>query len=281
MKKLFALFFLMGYLGSVAQEPIEVKVENRPSSQGVVSAFEIVVPQAKENDAIDLWKKTIMPGGLFKKNPKMQKEKDEWIVRDIVISDITSNPLNIYTQVSTFPGNIYVRIFMQSEGGFIGSAGSSPSTTEAAKKYVREYGVALYKQAVEKELRIEENKQKALENELSKMERKNKTFNKKVKSAQKDELEMKDDVRRKEVELENTPDAIQLGTTGKEKRTPQEELKKEIKSGEREIRKVQKSQSSFERRISKNEREQRGKEDEISKQKEKVAEVRAKLNNIR
>lgn len=281
MKKLFTLVFLMGVLVSAAQEPIEVKVEERPSSQGVVTAFEVVVPQAKESDAIDLWKKTIIPRGLFRKNPKMEKEKDEWIVRDIVISDITTMPVNVFTQVSSFPGNIYVRIFLQSEGGFIGSAGSSPSTTEAARKYVREYAVALYKQAVENELKHEEGKQKALENDLSKMQRKNKSFDKKVRDAQKEEAEMKGEVKRQETMLENSPEVIHLETTGKEKRTPQEELEKQIKDGEKDIRKAQKAQSKFERRISKIEREQRAKEDEIANQKTKVEEVRTKLKNIR
>jgi len=281
MKKLIALIFMMGYLGAVAQETIEVKVEERPSSLGVVSAFEVGIPQAKESDAIDLWKKTIMPRGLFKKNPKMVKEKDEWVVRDIVISDITTMPLNVYTQISTFPGNIFVKIFLQSEGGFIGSAGSSPSTTEAARKYIREYAVNVYKQAVEKELKQEENKQKSLENELSKMERKNKSFYKKVTEAQKNEVEMKAEVRRQETILKNTPEIIQQETSGKQKRTPQEELEKQIKSGEEDIRKAEKAQSKFKRRISKIEREQKAKLDEIASQKEKVKEVRTKLNNIR
>ncbi len=280
MKKLITLFFLMGFFWSIAQEPIEVKIEERPSSLGVASAFEVVVPQAKEKDAIDLWKKTIMPGGLFKKNPKMEKVKDEWIVRDIVISDITTLPLNVYTQVSTFPGNIYVRIFLQSEGGFIGSTGSSQAATEAALRYVREYAVELYKQAVSKELKQEENNLKALENDLNKMQRKNKNFNSKVREAQKDESELKSEVSQQEAILENASTVIEMEPVDG-KKSSQEILEKELKDTEKDLKKAQKAQTKFERKISKIERDQRSKEDAIAKQKGKVKEVETKLKNIR
>ena len=271
---------MMGFLGLSAQEPLEVKVEARPSSQGVVSAFEVVVPQATTNDAIDLWKKTFIPRALVQKSPKMEKVKDEWIVRDIVISDITNLPLNVYTQVSTFPGNIYVRIFLQSEGGFLGSEGSSATTTDAAVRYIREYAVQLLKETVEKELKVEEAKLRGLEYDLTKMQRKNKSYTRKVDEARKDQGALSDEVEQQERMKENG-ETIYLGESGDDKRTPQEELDKQIKSTEKELRKARNSQSKFERRISKNEREQRNKEDEITKQKNRVEEVKTKLQNIR
>ncbi len=279
MKKLIFLFAMMGFLGLSAQEPLEVKVEARPSSQGVVAAFEVVVPQATPNDAIDLWKKTIIPRALFQKSPKMEKVKDEWIVRDLVISDITNLPLNVYTQVSTFPGNIYVRIFLQSEGGFLGSEGSSEATTEAAARYIREYAVQLLKETVEKELKVEEAKLRRLEYDLTKMQRKNKSYTRKVDEARKDQGALSDEVDQQEKMKENG-EIIDLGK-GDNRLTAQEELEKQMKSTEKELRKARNSQSKFERRISKNEREQRNKEDEITKQKNKVEEVKTKLQNIR
>ncbi|HNZ69840.1 MAG: hypothetical protein WBK43_01195 [Prolixibacteraceae bacterium] len=280
MKKLITLILMMGFLGSFAQEPIEVKIEERPSSQGVVPAFEVVVPQATEKDAIDLWKKTIMPRGLLKKNPKMEKVKDEWIVRDLVISDITTMPVNVYTQVSTFPGNIYVRVFLQSEGGFIGSRGSAQNTVDAASQFVRNYAVDLYKLAVEKELKQEENKLKAAENDLKKMQRKNKSFNKKVNDAQKEQSTLSEEVRQKEEFLRNSAETIEL-EPGDGKKTQKEILEKELKSSEKELKKAKKAQSKYERKISKIKRQEREKEDEISKQKDKVKEVETKLKNIR
>ncbi|HPJ78719.1 MAG TPA: hypothetical protein P5086_10110 [Prolixibacteraceae bacterium] len=280
MKRMIFLLMMAGWLGAAAQEPIEVKVEQRPSSQGVVSAFEVVVPQATPKEAIELWKKTILPGGLFKKTPKMEKVKDEWIVRDIVVRDITHLPLNAYTQVSTFPGNIYVRIFLQSEGGFLGSPGSAEATTEAATRYIREYAVALYKQAVEKELKTEEARLRKLENELNAMHRKNKSYNRKATEAQKEQGALKEEVKLQEQELENK-EYIYLENAGDNKTSPQEEMEKQLKETEKDLKKAQKSQSKFERKISKNERSQRNKEDEISKQKVKVEEVKTKLTNIR
>src|SRR5680860_1215631 len=107
--KLFITLVLLFELTSVmGQMPIEVKIEERPSSIGLHSAFEVVVPQATPSEAIDLMKKTITPRSLFKKSPKMEKVKDEWIVRGVIISDITNMPLDVIAQVSSFPDNLYV-----------------------------------------------------------------------------------------------------------------------------------------------------------------------------
>ena len=67
MRTFITFILFVGSYGLMAQTPIEVKAVTRPSSLGVQPAFEVVVPQATPNDAIDLWKKTITPKSLFKK----------------------------------------------------------------------------------------------------------------------------------------------------------------------------------------------------------------------
>ena len=275
--KAFVTFILfMGLTKIFAQTPIEVKIEQRPSSLGVQTAFEVAVPQAKPDDAIDLWKKTIIPGGLLKKTPKMEKVKDEWVVNDVLINDITSLPLNVITQVSSFPGNIYVRIFLQSEGGFLGSPGSSPETTDAAVKFIREYGVAVYREAVEKELKKEENILRGLENDLNRLTRQEKSLGNKIENAQQDEEELKDEAKQNKEILKDARKNPE--TQSSEAR---EELEKQLKSTEKDINKAQKAQSKFEKKESKNEKEQREKAFEIEKQKVRVEEVKKKLDNIK
>ncbi len=280
MRTFITFLLLTAVINVMAQMPVEVKVVDRPSSLGVQSAFEVVVPQAKTNDAIDLWKKTIIPGGLFKKNPKMEKQKDEWIVNNVVINDITSTPLNVFTQISSFPENIYIRIFLQSEGGFLGSAGSSPQTTMAANNFIRNYAVDLYKQAVEKELKQEQNKLSSLENNQNKLYRQNKSFNNKIEDARRNESELKGEARQNEM-LKNYQDSIQYINLNPNDDKAREKLDKEIKSTEKDLNRSQRSQSKYERKVNKNLKDQRGKADEIEKQKLHVREIKIKLENIR
>jgi hypothetical protein len=281
MKKFLTFIILFGTLRAVAQVPIEVKIESRPSSQGVQSAFEVMVPQATPKDAIELWDKTIIPKSLFKKEPKMEKVKDEWIVNNLLITDITTLPLNVYTQVNSFTGNIFFRVFLKSESGFLGAPGSSPQTTDAAVKYVRDFAVELYRQAVEKELKQEEKELKGLENNLDKLQKQNKSFNNKITDAQQDEISLKKEAMQNEEVLRNQQMVIQLDSSGSKGKTAQEIMEKQAKDTQKDLQKSQKSQVKYSKKFDKNVRDQKSKVAAIEKQKSRVEEVQTKLNNIK
>ena len=281
MKNLIFVFLILGLITSYAQEPLEVKIEPRPSSQGVQSAFEVIVPQATSDDAIKLWEKTITSGGLFSKSPKMENIKDEWIIKDVVIDEISPDPFTVYSQVSSFPGNIYVRIFLQNEDGFLGSPGTSEQAVGAASRYIRNYAVELYRQAVEKELKEEENKLKSLEGDYNKMDRQNRSYDKKINKAEKEEGSLRGDLKDNKKLLKETRKSDEWENSPEEKAASKEELEKNIKDVNKDIKKAQKTQSRFEKKINKNETEQEGLEEEIELQKERVSEVKRKLESIR
>lgn len=280
MKTFITVLLLSAVFSLSAQEPVEVKVVERPSSQGVQSAFEVVVPQAKANDAIELWKNTIIEKSFLKKSPKLTKLKDEWIINDLIISDISASPMNVITQVSSFPDNIYIRIFLRDEGGFIGSQGSSPETTARASEYIRNFAVNLYKDAVEKELRQEETKLKGLENELTRLQRQNRSLNSKIGEAQKDEAYLKGEVRQNELLLDSPENdqIVNLGATDQEARA---KLEKQLRSNEKNLKKAKSAQNKFEKRVRTNLKEQKDKTNQIETQKQVVGDVKTKLGNIR
>jgi hypothetical protein len=210
----------------------------------------------------------------------MEKQKDEWIVNNVVISEITTTPLNVFTQISSFPENIYIRIFLQSEGGFLGSAGSSPQTTMAANNFIRKYAVDLYKQGVEKELKQEQNKLESLQNDQEKLYRQNKSYNNKIEEAKRDETDLKGEARQNEM-LKNYQDSIQYINLNPTDDKAREKLDKQIKSTEKDLNKRQKAQSKYARKVNDNLKDQRAKAEEIDKQKMQVQQVKIKLDNIR
>lgn len=281
MQKFIILFLMLSLVKTYAQEPLEVKIEPRPSSQGVQSAFEVIVPQATVDDAVKLWEKTVSPGGLLSKSPKMENIKDEWIIRNIIIDDISPDPFTSITQVSSFPGNIYVRIFLQNEEGFLGSPESSTQAADAAAGYIRNYAVELYKQAVEKELKEEEKKLNELENEYNKMSRQNKSYDKKISKAEKEESSLRGDLKDDKKLLKETKKSKDSDKSYDEQAEAQEELEKNIKDANKDLKKAQKTQSRFEKKINKNESEQEELEYKIEMQEERVNEVKRKLENIR
>jgi hypothetical protein len=269
-----SVFLLFGLMQLAAQEPIEVVITEHPSSFGVKPAFEVVVPQATPREAIDLWKKTIAPWKLFGRSPKMKKVEDEWIVNNVLIDDISSRPLDVITQVSSFPGNIYVHIFMRSENGFIGAPDSLHYTDELTAEYIREYAVELYRQAVDQELDEEEDELHQLEREMRKLERKHKRYATKMGDALKDKSELRGEAGEQKAFLEETE-------FGEGENEAGEALKDELKSTEKEIKKARRTESRMKRKIRKNERDQREIARKIEEQEIRVEEVSEKLGNIR
>jgi hypothetical protein len=281
MRTSFTLLLILAGLVLHAQVPIEVKIEPRPSSKGIQPSFEVMVPQATANDAIDLWKKTIIPGRLFKKTPKMEKKGDEWMVNNVLITDITAIPLNVYTQVSSFSGSIYFRAFFQAETGFLGSQESSEEVVSEASRFVRNYAVQLYRQAVGKELKQEERKLKDLENKLSRLQKQNRNFNNKISDAQRDEMDLKNEALQNEELLKNQQNIIQVDSTDLNTGKAREQMEKQVRDNQKDITKSQKSQNRYSRKAYSNQKDQKEKINQIEQQRQKVAEVQTKLDNIR
>jgi hypothetical protein len=265
----------MAFIHALAQEPIEVKIEQRPSSLGIHPAFEVVIPQATSDLAIDVLKKDYLPGGFLKKNTKVEKEKDEWLVDKVVLEDITSGPLDVITQVSSFPGHIYVRFFFRDGEGFLGSEEASSPVTDAASRFVRNYGVKVYARAVEEELKTEEKELKKLENDRDKLISRNKNYDDRIDDAKKDQKEIDDETSYQRNDLREAKRSSGIGSE------QLDEMEKELKTTEKELKKAKKEEARFDRKVSKNEKEQREIIRAIEIQEEKVEQVKQKLENIR
>ena len=275
MKLVLSILLLLAFVQLRGQEPIEVKIEDRPSSLGVYPAFEVLVPQATTGEAIDFLKKTIGSRGLFKRNPKLEKVKDEWHVDDVLINSITSKPLDLITQISSFPGHIYVRMFFQNNGKFLGAESDTLQATEAALEFVREYGVDLYILAVEKELKEEERELRKLEKDLKRLSRQNNNYEEKIDDAQSEQKTLDDETDYQRADLRNAKRSEEVSGEALE------EMEKELKSAEKELKKAKRYEARFERKSDKNEKEHREISRLVSKQEEVIERVKEKLENIR
>jgi hypothetical protein len=275
MKNYFILFILLLATTAPAQEPIEVKVKNQHTSMGMQPAFEVVVPQSTAKDAIDLFKKKISPDGLFKKSVKVEKIKDEYHIKDVVIGNISSQLLNIIVQVSEYPGNINLRFFLQSGNGFVGADSLSQRATDAALNYFSSFAVDLYKQAVEKELKEEGNVLKSLEKDLIKLEKSNKKYDSKISDAKQESKELQESTKSQQELLKKS---IEMGTTSE---ASDAEMKKQLKSDKKDLKKAQKYQKRYEKKTDKNIDNQTRKAEEIKAQQEKIKVIKIKLENIK
>lgn len=276
---------MLAGLTSKAQEEIIVNLQERPSSQGTHPAFEVEIPQATSADAIRILERILAPRRLFSKNQKFVQESDEWVMRNADVKRISSSPLTAIAQVSSFPERIFVRIFFSDEQGFIGSSESMAAKTEDASRFVRDYALDVYRDAVEKELRNEQNILRSLEQDLRKMGRQQGSNERKINNLKSDNLEMRNEIRDYEMRIKRkdsfnaTGESAQIVLEQHEEDTKQ--LQKDIRSNQRKLNRNERRVSKFERQANRSVRDQRDILDQIDRQKIVVNQVETKLRNIR
>lgn len=270
---------------SIAQETFIVNIQERPSSQGLQPAFEVEIPQATSPDAVRILERMLAPRRLFSKNQKFVQEGDEWIMRNADLKKISSSPLTVIAQVSSFPEKIFARIFFSDDQGFLGSSESMSAKTEDAKRFVRDYALDVYRDAVEKELRNEQNILASLEQYLRKMGRQQGSKERKINYLKSDNLEMRNEIRNYEMRLQRKDSFSATGESARivldQHEQDSKQLQKDISTNLRKINRNERRISKFERQASSSVREQRDILDQIDRQKIVVNQVETKLRNIR
>lgn len=270
---------------SIAQETFIVNIQERPSSQGLQPAFEVEIPQATSPDAVRILERMLAPRRLFSKNQKFVQEGDEWIMRNADLKKISSSPLTVIAQVSSFPEKIFARIFFSDDQGFLGSSESMSAKTEDAKRFVRDYALDVYRDAVEKELRNEQNILASLEQDLRKMGRQQGSKERKINYLKSDNLEMRNEIRNYEMRLQRKDSFSATGESARivldQHEQDSKQLQKDISTNLRKINRNERRIFKFERQASSSVREQRDILDQIDRQKIVVNQVETKLRNIR
>jgi hypothetical protein len=285
MNKLIFVLLMLAGLTSMAQEEIIVNMQERPSSQGLQPAFEVEIPQATSPDALRILERTLSPRRLFSKNQKFVQESDEWIMRGVDVKKISSSPLTVIAQVSSFPERIFVRIFLSDDLGFVGSSESMSAKADDASRFVRDYALEVYRDAVEKELRSEQNILRSLEQDLRKMGRRQSSNDRKINNLKSDNLEMRNEIRNYEMRMQRKDSFNATGESAQivleQHETDTKQLQKDIRSNQRKINRNERRISKFERQANRSVRDQRDILDQIDRQKIVVNEVETKLRNIR
>ena len=113
------------------------------------------------------------------------------------------------------------------------------------------------------------------------MSRQNKSYDKKISKAEKEENALRSDLKDEKKLLKETKKSGDYAIYGDEEYVSKEDLEKNIKDANKDLKKAQKAQSKFERKINKNESEQDDLQDEIEIQRVRVNEVKRKLESIR
>ena len=273
-------------------EEVVVNTEEKEFSKGKQPAVIVTIPQATANDVEDAMSKMIK-SGIFR---KVDKSGGELSATETTLKKISDQPMNIYGKVMPGEGSTEVWAFFEQDSSFL-NASDNPREFTEAKAVMRDFGVEVYKAAVEEELEKEEEKLEDLEDNLQKMRKDNLDFQEEIRLSQSRISDKEGDINANKGEQERKRNEIeqQKNVVRNSSGDAKKEEEKKLKSLEKDLKKLQKDNEKLhkdivdyntdiaeaEREIEKNLDLQALEKPKISKQLWQVKSVEAKMNAIK
>lgn len=164
MKKITLLFtFLMAFSFSYAQ----ISEAERPMSQGNKNGVSIELKKSNKKDVEKLWEKFMKD---FKGKTKQLKKSDEYFTDDAKIEKMSPNSVDIYSIVTERGEDTELTAWFDLGGAYVASY-THAEAYSYAEKLLDEFRLVVEKDAIEKEIKMEEKNLKGLEKDLSGLEK--------------------------------------------------------------------------------------------------------------
>lgn len=125
---------------------IKVEAVNRTMSQGEQPGFSVLLPKADVKSVEANWAVTVQG----KSKTKAVKENNEWVIKGIVVSQITQDTLDVYARTISTTEGVVFEAFFKDKNGFIGKDRST--IHPQAEKFVYDFAVKQHKQTLENQL---------------------------------------------------------------------------------------------------------------------------------
>ena len=151
----FLLLAALPFLG-FAQKELKITEQEKEMSLGTQNAYVVDIPQAKLKDVTNDFKKYVKKDAKGKSN----EEKGEISMLGAVNKNISSMPFNVFGRFVESSEGVTVSIWVAEGANFISSKLTSDKSV-AVSKYLKDFAVEQYKQAVKEELEKEKDKAKA------------------------------------------------------------------------------------------------------------------------
>jgi hypothetical protein len=279
-----ACMIFLAAKNSFSQENIEVRVEKAAMSKGLQTGYVVNIPMAVLKDVQNNWIKKLQENI----KTKVVINKDELLLSRVVIGEITSDTISIYSLLIQNDSSVAMNVFVEIDSVFFNSSvDESNLPVEKIDRgiinYIRDFAVGQYRISAENKLEEEQKLFEELENDLADLEKENEDMKKEISSLENSiektereisSLEQEIDLKNQEVLSHKT--SMQLLATEEEKKAAKEkdkELEKEKSKLEKERTGLKNDISDMKSDISKNEK---GIEDNIKLQEEKQAEIDAR-----
>ncbi len=166
MKKNIAIIIasLLFTIALFAQETLTIKEEKLPMSKGTENAFTVNIPQTRTSDVSKDWGRYIRRNS---RGGKRGSSKGEFYALEGIIERISPQSMNIYTLFTQTTSGVKMSVFFLQNDAFVTS--ENQLFFKGAKAFIHEFAKQSYKDAVEEELKAEQDVLKNLQKDLDKI----------------------------------------------------------------------------------------------------------------
>lgn len=291
----FALSITITASSLFAQKPIVVEESSRTMSKGAFAAYTSLIPQTTLKNTEKDWMKHITTGS----KSKAALLNGEYILKGAVNKNVSPNTFNVYSKLLETTEGVNLTVWLTENDTVFISKELSADKALAAEKYVRDFVIQEYQETVKAELKVENDKLDALNNEKESLIKAEEKSAKKISEAQRAIQKSKDIINTSNADLQNLAYKIsnQKGMvertasdknankgakqTQKELENEKKKLQKGIETQNKNIDSMNKQIRDEERNITEGKEQQKSKIAEIEKQKLAVQSVQTKLENIK
>ena len=161
MKNIFFSLLIIISSTSFSQESINAKVDSTSSSKSYQS-YSVDIPQTTLKDIQNDWLKYIAEGN----KGKASFVNGEYIQAGAVNKNISPNPFTLYSRLVEIPGGTRITAWLAESNVADAARGAKNDQNLAVQKMLHDFAVTSYRAAVKDELKVEQNKLADLEKDL-------------------------------------------------------------------------------------------------------------------
>ena len=249
MKQVLLFIALLGFSVSMAQEEIRVVVKTKTFTFGDAPAFTVEIPQAKFEDVEKAWEKLLKSGT----KAKAEKSNGEIFILGKVYEPISSDSMEIFGYVKEYDEVAVLSACFMLNSNFISSE-SDEEIYYPTKKYIKDFAIEQYQNAVQDELDEENKELKKLKTELNRLVGSEEAYIKEINTWERDVLKKRDEITLNEMDQSDKVIQMQaqkelILTLANALGDEQETAEKTLKQMEKDFKKLQKEHSNLHNQI--------------------------------
>lgn len=204
--------------------------------------FKTSIPEVKPDDVEANWIKTIEKGTRSKVNSKSSYNMS---LMEAKIKDVSDSVINVYSKIEASDSMVYLYSAFTMNDDYIQSSNYSAETA-LVKAFLFDFAKEQYEEAIEEELKVEENYLKELEKSLNRAVKDKEKMEKDIAGYNNYILETKNEIMSLENSLEMTQESIgsqkvTVNSIPKSDKESRKEARKTLRSYESDKKKIYRS----------------------------------------